>query len=52
MTDNESEIEDNIFEKLFKANAVSSVVIYGQQLQSFQKKQPLRMKTKNLFQTN
>ena len=30
--DNESEIEKNIFEKLFKANAVSSTITSGEQL--------------------
>ena len=52
LTDNESDTEDNIFEKLFKADAVSSIIIYGEQLQSFQKKQLLRMKTKDLSLTN
>ena len=52
LNDNESDTKDNIFEKLFKADDVSSIIIYGEQLQSFQSFQLLRMKTKNLSQTN
>ena len=52
LNDNESHTKDNIFEKLFKADDVSSIIIYGEQLQSFQSFQLLRMKTKNLSQTN
>ena len=50
--DNKSEIENNMFEKLFESNAVSSIIIVGEHLKSFQKKKHLRMKTKNLSQTN
>ena len=52
LNDNESHTKDNIFEKLFKADDVSSIIIYGEQLQSFPSFQLLRMKTKNLSQTN
>ena len=50
--DNKSETENNMFEKLFESNAVSSIIIVGEHLKSFQKKKHLRMKTKNLSQTN
>ena len=52
LTYKKRDIQENMSEKLFKADAVSSIIIYGEQLQSFQKKQLLRMKRKNLSQTN